>query len=100
VSESPANITSLPKGNPYTISFGEANDSEKGFLVVNDNGSFINIPTNLRKHIVKDITLDYIEDDIILNINNTNDLIWLKINAPSACQDLTSSEARPFAVSP
>lgn len=39
-------------GNPYTLNFGEANDPEKGFQVLHDDGSLEFIPTNLRKHIV------------------------------------------------
>lgn len=41
-------------GNPYTLNFGEANDPEKGFRVLNQDGTLDFVPTNLRKHIVID----------------------------------------------
>lgn len=39
-------------GNSYTLNYGEANDPEKGFQILMDDGSLDFIPTNLRKHIV------------------------------------------------
>lgn len=45
-------------GNPYTMSFGEANDPEKGFQVLFDDGSLEFVPTNLRKHIVVECHVD------------------------------------------
>lgn len=63
-------------GNPFTLNYGEANDPEKGFHVLMDDGSLEFIPTNLRKHLV--IELSYGEEfntpDIVLE-----DLVWVKI---------------------
>lgn len=39
-------------GNPYTLNFGEANVSEKGYQILYDDGSLKFVPTNLRKHVV------------------------------------------------
>lgn len=39
-------------GSPYTITYGEANDGPKGFLIVNEDGSFTREILTLRKHIV------------------------------------------------
>lgn len=41
-------------GNPYTLNYGEANDPEKGFQILMDDGSLQFVPTGLRKHIVID----------------------------------------------
>ncbi len=38
-------------GNPYTLNYGEANDPEKGFQVLYDNGTLEFVPTKLRKHV-------------------------------------------------
>jgi DNA repair exonuclease SbcCD nuclease subunit len=62
-------------GNPYTLTFGEANDGPKGFLVVYNDGTFEQIPTNLRRHLV-------IKSDVrSLNFEtfNKDDLVWLKL---------------------
>lgn len=70
-------------GNPYTLTFGEAKDPEKGFQVLYSDGSLEFIPTNLRKHIVIDIPYDKIdiqlEDYAMLTPAN---LVWVKIRGP------------------
>jgi len=43
-------------GNPYSLTFGEAKDPDKGFQVLYDDGSLEFIPTNEPKHVV--ITID------------------------------------------
>jgi hypothetical protein len=45
-------------GNPYTLNYGEANNPEKGFLVVYDDGSFDKILTHQRRHHVVEMTFD------------------------------------------
>jgi DNA repair exonuclease SbcCD nuclease subunit len=68
-------------GNPYTLSFGEANDPEKGFQILYSDGSLEFVPTNLRKHVI-------IEHDFINNVwsstpaysgGGRNDIIWVKV---------------------
>lgn len=43
-------------GNPYTLTYAEANDPPKGFQILNTDGSLTFVPTNLRKHIVTENT--------------------------------------------
>lgn len=43
-------------GNPYTLNFAEANDPEKGFRILDADGLLTFVPTNLRKHVVLDVT--------------------------------------------
>lgn len=45
-------------GNPYTLTFGEANDGPKGFQILYDDGLLEQVPTNLRKHIIVERELD------------------------------------------
>lgn len=62
--------------NPYTLGFGEANDPEKGFQVLHDDGTLEFIPTDIRKHIVFDFTFDQIDR---IPYTRAQDLIWVKI---------------------
>jgi DNA repair exonuclease SbcCD nuclease subunit len=70
-------------GNPYTLNFAEANDPEKGFQILMDDGTLEFVPTNLRKHLV-------IEENLITNsiswsstpayyTGDRKDIIWAKI---------------------
>jgi DNA repair exonuclease SbcCD nuclease subunit len=43
-------------GNPFTLNFAEANDLEKGYQILYNDGSLEFVPTNLRKHVVIEIT--------------------------------------------
>lgn len=45
-------------GSPYTITFGEANDGDKGFLILNGDGTYTREVLNLRKHIIIERTTD------------------------------------------
>lgn len=69
-------------GSPYTITFGEANDGPKGFLVVNEDGSFTREILNLRQHVI----IECNSTDLIYNFEsfNKNDLIWLKLKGPQS----------------
>jgi DNA repair exonuclease SbcCD nuclease subunit len=69
-------------GSPYTITFGEANDGPKGFLIVNEDGSFTREILNLRKHVV--IECDVADLTHESQSLNKNDLIWLKIKGPQS----------------
>jgi DNA repair exonuclease SbcCD nuclease subunit len=67
-------------GSPYTITFGEANDGPKGYLVLNKNGSFDRRILNIRSHKVLEFSLNDTG-----NINETipvlppETLLWVKI---------------------
>jgi hypothetical protein len=68
-------------GNPYTTSYGEANDPLKGFQVLMDDGSLEFIPTNLRKHRVVKCGWDKRHNLFwgpVFKLNET-DLNWIKI---------------------
>lgn len=72
-------------GNPYTLTFGEAQDPEKGFQILMDDGLLEFVPTNLRKHVIQELdadTLDMYFDCAVLP--NPNDLVWLKIKGPQS----------------
>ncbi len=62
-------------GNPYTTSWGEANDPPKGFQILMSDGSLEFVPTNLRKHVV--IEMDGTKG--IPHNYNPGDLIWVKV---------------------
>ncbi len=79
-------------GSPVTHSFGEANDPEKGFQILMDDGSLEFIPTNLRKHVVLEASIDDFHvksNDLPFSIIKASsrhikegDLLWLKVTGP------------------
>jgi DNA repair exonuclease SbcCD nuclease subunit len=66
-------------GNPYTLNFGEAKDPAKGFQILMSDGSLEFVPTNLRKHVVVEVTVD--GDGIYYPAApvKQNDLVWVKV---------------------
>lgn len=71
-------------GNPYTLNYAEANDPAKGFQILHTNGLLEFVPTNLRKHLVLDLTLFDIEEgplqkSPLLDMIAPDDLLWVKI---------------------
>lgn len=68
-------------GNPFTMSFGEANDGPKGFLVLNDDGSYARvILDDIRKHIVVERDLEDLfrpEPGV-----DPEDKLWIKVKGP------------------
>ena len=84
-------------GNPYTLGFGEANDPEKGYQLLYDDGSLEFVPTNLRKHIVIKHDLDTGESDWssgpAFRTGDRNDLIWVKVTGSrEKCSSLDKVE--------
>ncbi len=75
-------------GNPYTLSFGEAKDPEKGYQILMDDGTLDFVPTNLRRHTV----LEYTASELLhamyavkgMELVGDQDLIWVKVRGPSA----------------
>jgi len=73
-------------GNPYTLTFGEANDPEKGFQILMDDGTLEFVPTNLRKHVVLEFDLPF------ENFNNpvqnegysAQDRLWVKVRGSTS----------------
>lgn len=66
-------------GNPYTLSFGEAHDPDKGFSVLMDDGSLLFVPTNLRKHVILELRVDC-TDSTDVGIVNSGDVVWVKLS--------------------
>jgi len=69
-------------GNPYTLSFGEANDPEKGFQILYDDGSLEFVPTNLRRHVVVEESASAILDspkEAYRGLCDKDDFVWFKI---------------------
>lgn len=64
-------------GSPYTTSFGEANDGPKGFIILNNDGSFERCILHLRKHVILETDVQSMQKD--LKPVNKNDIIWIKI---------------------
>jgi DNA repair exonuclease SbcCD nuclease subunit len=81
-------------GSPYTITFGEANDGPKGFLILNSDGTFTREILNLRKHLVINCGIkDVYESELYKDYNRERgDLLWLKVTgALSELQKLDKS---------
>ncbi len=86
-------------GNPYTLGFGEANDPEKGYQILYEDGSLEFVPTNLRKHRI--ITVGWGTKDTvfreeffwgpIIKIDET-DILWIKMEGPSDKLAIVSKE--------
>lgn len=72
-------------GNPYTLTFGEANDPEKGFQILMDDGLLEFVPTDLRKHVVIETDIEglgiYADTG---SSPNPGDLLWLKVKGPQS----------------
>ncbi len=62
-------------GNPFTMSYGEAFDGPKGFLIVNEDNSFEQVVLPYRRHriVPVDARLGRLE------VVPSDDLIWLKL---------------------
>lgn len=86
-------------GNPYTLSFGEANDGPKGYAVLYGDGSMERIPLDLRKHVVIDTNIGELSN--LTNNTRPIDLVLLKIKGNRHdLQNLKLSEIRKKFVQP
>lgn len=74
--------TTVSIGNPYSLTFGEAEDGPKGFLILNEDGSFDRVYTNQRKHIKLERTLETALETI--PAFNRNDFLWLQVTGPAS----------------
>lgn len=81
-------------GSPFSMSFGEANDGPKGFLILNSDGTYTREILNLRRHVKIETDLDNLylikhKDDA----PTLDDLVWLKVSGPySELQKLDKQE--------
>lgn len=69
-------------GNPFTMSFGETKDGTKGYLIINEDGSYTREYLQLRKHFVIEYFADAILDEnIYLYPQEIKDNhVWVKIH--------------------
>lgn len=65
-------------GSPYSTSWSEANDPEKGFQVLMSDGTLEFVPTNLRRHRVLEFTVGEALDYHV-GAFPKEDLLWVKI---------------------
>lgn len=82
-------------GNPYSLNFGEAGDPEKGFRILNDDGSLDFVPTNLRKHIIIDIGIGDLDSDktpLYRYDYSPGDLVWVKIRGNKEHLNITKQD--------
>lgn len=68
-------------GNPYTLTFGEANDGLKGYRILNDDGSLESVPLLLRKHLIIERKIENVLDPV--PDYSHGDLVWLKVSGSS-----------------
>lgn len=73
-------------GSPYTITFGEAHDGDKGYIILNKDGTFERKILNLRKHLIVERTIENLTDPV--PNYNPGDLVWLKVTGPQTELDL------------
>lgn len=78
-------------GNPYTLTFGEAHDGPKGFLVLYEDGSYTREILPLRKHIIYDIGPG---EQITAHGYNPGDLVWFKVRDDRSILDRTKMQIR------
>lgn len=65
-------------GNPYTLTFGEANDGPKGYQVLYDDGSLRFYWLMLKRHVILDITLEELSGSTLPALDPNNH-IWIKL---------------------
>lgn len=67
-------------GSPFTMTYGEANDPPKGFQILMSDGSLEFVPTNLRKHVVINVTAVAVTKGYPTSILQEDDLNWIKVS--------------------
>lgn len=66
-------------GSPFTMTFGEANDGPKGFLVVNEDGTYKQVVLKMRKHRIIEHTIESLAEQKPYTDFTPQDLTWLKV---------------------
>lgn len=66
-------------GNPYSLNFAEANDPPKGFQILYSDGSLEFVPTNLRKHMIIEVSMDNGHVYYPAKAIKQDDLVWVKV---------------------
>lgn len=77
-------------GNPFTLTYGEAQDPAKGFQILYEDGNLEFVPTKLRRHVVINMSFCLIENtgEYALLLNSAvhpgaiteKDLVWIKVS--------------------
>lgn len=67
-------------GNPFTTNYAEAKDPEKGFQILMDDGTLEFVPTNLRKHVILEMTAKEAVNAVIPVGIRADDLVWCKVS--------------------
>ena len=72
-------------GNPFTLTFGEANDPPKGYAILMDDGSLERVPLSLRKHVIIEEHIETVNSLLRAGCKvQPGDLLWLKIHGPAS----------------
>lgn len=76
-------------GNPYTLTFGEALDPEKGYQILMDDGMMEFVPTHLRRHTIIETDVEKVDQPdiwraLLTRFDGSQDLLWLKLRGTSA----------------
>jgi len=80
-------------GNPYSLTFGEANDPPKGYQILYADGSLEFAPTNLIKHIIIDIMVgDLDHPDLWQYDYKPGDLLWIKVRGDKKWLNLSKNQ--------
>ena len=73
-------------GNPYTLTFGEADNPEKGFQILMSDGTLQFVPTKQRKHVKFQIDAELFGRDFMTSVlppsayAKENDLLWIVVH--------------------
>ncbi len=68
-------------GSPFTHTFGEANDGDKGFIVVNSDGTFTREILDIRRHVKIEVNIEDLDG---VHPVRPIDLLWLKVTGPQS----------------
>ena len=75
-------------GSPFTMSFGEARDGYKGYLVLHDSGIYEFIPLALPRHRIFEYHIKVVSDinnyADVSSIIDPADKLWVKIEGPES----------------
>jgi DNA repair exonuclease SbcCD nuclease subunit len=80
-------------GSPYSTTFAEAGDGDKGIQILFNDMSMQLVPTGLRKHVIIEVDLEGL--DILLHTAshpNPDDAVWLKVTGPALMLDKLSKK--------
>lgn len=86
-------------GNPYTLNYGEAADLPKGYSILYNDRTLEFCPTNLRKHVVTNLSFDGTTFTVgsTTGVFSDGDLLCVKVSASFVdLYDLTKTKVAKF----